>query len=42
MTYFGEMVSMAVGTIDRITSVQEMIDGMIQDAEQIVRGWEFV
>ncbi len=38
----GPTASFAAGVIDRITTVQELIDGVIGGAEQILNSWEFL
>ena len=34
--------SMAVGVIDRILTARELVDGIIEDAEEILKGWQFL
>jgi len=38
----GRMVSFTVGVLDRVPTVKELIDGIIQGAEEILDSWEFL
>ena len=38
----GSVGSMAVGTIDRLLTVKELVDGIIRDAEEILESWQFL
>lgn len=41
-TRLNRMVSLAVGVIDHVPTVKELIDSIIHDAEQIAAGWQFL
>ncbi|MFC1942455.1 NAD(P)H-dependent flavin oxidoreductase [Chloroflexota bacterium] len=38
----GRVASMAVGAIDRVSTAQELIDSIIQGAEEILDSWQFL
>ncbi|MBN1380893.1 MAG: nitronate monooxygenase [Deltaproteobacteria bacterium] len=41
-TDWSQAVSLAAGSIDRISTVKELIEGIIREAEEILNGWRFL
>jgi len=39
---YSRAVSFATGVIDRIPTVEELVDGIMREAEQILDGWQFL
>ncbi len=37
-----KIVSLAVGVLDRVVSCKNLIDGIVEGAEELLDGWEFL
>jgi hypothetical protein len=37
-----KIVSLAVGVLDQVVSVKELVEGILKEAEELMEGWTFL